>query len=355
MTGPLSPATAAARPHPSRSRTSGSARSSGLTRPCYTEQRPRCRGPGGSPRSPAAAAGARRAAGRPRTGSTRSLVQRLVRPAVLGRLEPCPGRTPAAHVAGVARACSPMPDTAARHADRQRGRLPAHRLGALDRAAVTTRTCQALRAGARRRPCARCRASWSPRWPHAAGAGAGPLAVVPCDNSPGQRPGGDAGWCSTSPTPWIYLAWPAWVRCARSRSSTPRSTASRRARPRPDIDGRRQAHRRPRRCAVVTEPFTRVGARRRVPRRPPRLGARRRPVRRRRRRPTSERKLSLLNGSHSLLAYAGSYPRAPHRPRRDLPTPSCRGWVEAPHALRLVPHFRGAGARVRRGRCHDES
>ena len=153
-------------------------------------------------------------------------------------------------------------------------------------------------------------------------ADAGPLTVVSCDNLPDN--GAVARRVVRDLAQLVDPDLAEWI-AGRSPSSPPWSTGS------PPHHARRP-------CApwlTGTGPTTapgrhravpRVGAQRRVPRRTAALGGRRRHVHRRHRRPFEHRKLWLLNGAHSLLAYAGSVTRATRpSPRRWPTTPAGAG------------------------------
>ena len=97
-----------------------------------------------------------------------------------------------------------------------------------------------------------------------------------------------------------------WIDRRRSRSSPPWSTGSR---PGPRPDDRRavaDAHRARRLLPGRHRAVPRVGAQRRLPRRPAGTGTRPAPRSPTTSSPYEHRKLWLLNGAHSLLAYAGS-------------------------------------------------
>jgi len=154
-------------------------------------------------------------------------------------------------------------------------------------------------------------------------AGAGPLAVVPCDNLPDngevvRRVVHGAGAAVDPSLPaWLDEA-VTWVSTVVDRI-TPATTGA-------DVDGVREATGRADAAPVVTEPFSEwllAGA---FPAgRPdwPSAGARVVDDVA----PFERRKLWLLNGAHSLLAYAGPL-RGHQTVAEAMADESCRGWVE---------------------------
>ena len=145
-------------------------------------------------------------------------------------------------------------------------------------------------------------------------ADAGPIALVPCDNLPEQRRRRARGSCATSRS-WSTRASPPGSRTSVAIVTTmvdritPRTT--------PEDVARCRGHGLDDRCPVVTEPFSEWVLSGAFPGGRPRwedAGATFTDDVE----PFEQRKLWLLNGGHSLLAYAGLDPR----PRRPWPTPS---------------------------------
>ncbi len=194
--------------------------------------------------------------------------------------------------------------------------------GALDRAAVTP-DMQALRAGALasvRTVPGRLVAGLAAR----RRAGAGPLAVVPCDNLLGNGRAVRRVVLDLADAVDDSLA--AWVRSSVSFVDTevdritPRTTPA-------DIEAVARLTGVRDECAVVTEPFSEWVLAGEFPAGRPaweRAGAQFvEDVT-----PYEERKLWLLNGAHSLLAYAGSI-RGHRTVAEAMADQTCAAWVEA--------------------------
>ncbi len=196
------------------------------------------------------------------------------------------------------------------------GGLDASRL----RSAPTSRRCAATRPPW----CALRRPGWSPGWRHAQRAGRGPLALVPCDNLPGngalaRRVTGDlADLVGGGPGRVAGR-----VRDGRLHRGRPDHAA---VTVRPTSGRVAAATGRADRCPVVTEPFAEWVLGGAFPAGRPRwedAGA----VFTDDVTPFEHRKLWLLNGAHSLLAYAGSLRgHVDRRRRHGRRRRAGRGW-----------------------------